>query len=116
MRLIDDMQQGGCSGIDKYLTFTNFTHDLNFMEADYLRYYSPEIGNPIGNKTILYPPSAAGLTKGIDCEDFALWTSCLKNYYTDVSCSMYYEIGETENHVGFKCVEKIGDKLYYSQT
>lgn len=117
MKVLDEMQNGGCVGINKFITFTNFSTDISSMKEEYLQVYSPELGNPLGNETKLFPPAAMSMGfKGIDCEDAVLFTSCLLNYYKGVSCEMYYSISDKgEQHVGLECLEQIGNSTYYSR-
>lgn len=118
MNVLDEMQHGGCTGINKYLTFTNFTSDLERMKDAYFLKYDANPTNPFGTDTILYPPAALSMNiDGLDCKTFSLWTTCLMNYYPNVECRMYAAVYDGgSGHVGYECTERIGYKKYYSQT
>lgn len=117
-KVLETMKDGGCVGINKFLTFTNFTSDLQRMQQEYLEKYSAGLDNPFGNDTVFYPPAA--LTLGLpdlDCKQQVLWVNCLSNYYPNVNCTMYYSaIVDGTQHVGMECSEGIGNVTYYTRT
>ena len=115
--VFDAMERGKCVGIEKFVTFTNFTSDLEKMRKEYLSKYSAGLDNPFGSDTVFYPPAALTFSlKNLDCKQAALYTSCLSNYYPNVDCRMYYSTTLTSAHVGLRCEEEIGNMTYYTST